>query len=94
MKNYLVIGVAVLLMSACNRKELAESNKQRDSLFTVVNEREASLNEFISSFNVYYKLSGFVLFVISRKIVIVHSEFEGILSIIAGCVSAGADEIQ
>jgi hypothetical protein len=51
MKIFLLIATATLLLSACNRKELADSNRERDSLIAVVNERESSLNEFISSFN-------------------------------------------
>lgn len=51
MKTYLFIISAALLLSACNQQELADSNRQRDSLGAIVNEREASLNEFISAFN-------------------------------------------
>src|ERR1041385_4569075 len=51
MKNYLLIATTILLMTACNRKELADSNHDKDSLAAIVSEREAALNEFISSFN-------------------------------------------
>ena len=51
MKNYLLIAVVALSITACNRAELDKSNKKTDSLLTVVQEREASLNEFITSFN-------------------------------------------
>jgi chromosome segregation ATPase len=40
-----------LLFSACNQKELADSKQQNDSLISVVNERDAAINEFIVSFN-------------------------------------------
>jgi len=51
MKNYLFIAGAVLLVSACNQKELADSKQQNDSLISIVNERNVSINEFIVSFN-------------------------------------------
>lgn len=51
MKIYLFIAVAILSMTACNRKELEDSNRTKDSLAAVVSERETALNEFISSFN-------------------------------------------
>jgi uncharacterized coiled-coil protein SlyX len=52
MKNYLLIATATLVMSACNQKqEVAESNRVKDSLMAVINERNSSINEFISSFN-------------------------------------------
>jgi uncharacterized coiled-coil protein SlyX len=51
MKIYLLFAGAALLLSSCNRKELADTNRANDSLLTVVSERESALNEFISSFN-------------------------------------------
>src|SRR6185436_10519795 len=51
MKYYFLIAATALTLSACNRKELADSNHANDSLEAVVNEREATLNEFITSFN-------------------------------------------
>jgi len=51
MKNYFLLAAAAWLLSACNRQELADSNHANDSLASVVSEREASLNEFIASFN-------------------------------------------
>ncbi len=51
MKNYLLIATVTLIVSACNQKELTDSNRVKDSLMFVVNERDSSLNEFISSFN-------------------------------------------
>lgn len=51
MKNYLFIPAAALLMSACNQQELADSKQTNDSLLSIVNERDASINEFIASFN-------------------------------------------
>ena len=44
MKYYFLIAAAALLLSACNRKELADSNHSKDSLEAVVNEaREKEL---------------------------------------------------
>lgn len=51
MKNFILIPISIFLLSACNQAELKKSNLERDSLLNIVNEREASLNEFISSFN-------------------------------------------
>jgi uncharacterized coiled-coil protein SlyX len=51
MKNYLLIAGIALSMTACNRAELDKSYHKSDSLLAVVQEREASLNEFIASFN-------------------------------------------
>ncbi len=51
MKNYLFIAMAALLMTACNQKELADSNQQKDSLQALVNERDLSLNDFMIAFN-------------------------------------------
>jgi DNA repair exonuclease SbcCD ATPase subunit len=55
MKNYLFLPIlmstAVLLVASCNRAELDQSKHSNDSLLSVVSDREAALNEFISSFN-------------------------------------------
>jgi DNA repair exonuclease SbcCD ATPase subunit len=51
MKNYIIIAAAAFLMSACNQTELADSKQKNDSLMSVVNERDAAINEFITSFN-------------------------------------------
>ena len=51
MKYYFLIAVAALLFSSCKQKELDQSNHDKDSLMGVVSEREASLNDFIASFN-------------------------------------------
>ena len=51
MKNYLLFGIAIIAMSSCNRAELAQSNHDRDSLSSIVMEREAAINDFIASFN-------------------------------------------
>jgi uncharacterized coiled-coil protein SlyX len=51
MKKYLIIASAALLMSACNQSNTDTANRENDSLRSIVNEREASLNEFIASFN-------------------------------------------
>ena len=46
-----MIASALFLLSACNQGELAESNRVRDSLLSIVNERNSSINEFITDFN-------------------------------------------
>jgi DNA repair exonuclease SbcCD ATPase subunit len=55
MKNYfltsIIIGSSALLFSACNHQEADTSNRETDSLLSVVNERNASINDFIISFN-------------------------------------------
>jgi DNA repair exonuclease SbcCD ATPase subunit len=51
MKNYIIIAAAAFLMSACNQNELTDSKQKNDSLMSVVNERDAAINEFIASFN-------------------------------------------
>ena len=55
MKNYfltpLVIGISALLFSACNQAELDKGKHDNDSLASVVNERDASINDFIIAFN-------------------------------------------
>lgn len=51
MKNYLFIAAAAFLMTACNQAEVDKGKHENDSLLSVVSERDASINEFISSFN-------------------------------------------
>jgi uncharacterized coiled-coil protein SlyX len=51
MKNFLLIAIAAFIMSSCNRAELDQLKHDNDSLTTVVNERELSINDFITSFN-------------------------------------------
>src|SRR6187551_3099002 len=55
MKKYLFLSIltafAAVFVTSCNQKELDKSNQDKDSLLVVVSEREAALNEFISSFN-------------------------------------------
>lgn len=51
MKYYLLAFAALLTMSACNKKKLAASEHEKDSLIAVLNQRDSSLNDFISSFN-------------------------------------------
>src|ERR1043166_4787656 len=57
MKTLILAASASLLMISCNREELARSNQQKDSLLTVLKEKdtdlgqkESSITEFISSF--------------------------------------------
>jgi uncharacterized phage infection (PIP) family protein YhgE len=58
MKKTILIASAMVFTMACNQKEIEKSNSQRDSLATVLKERENllaerenTMNEFISSFN-------------------------------------------
>ncbi len=53
MKNYIFIAVSTLIMmTACKDPQKDESVvRQRDSLMAVIDERESSVNDFISSFN-------------------------------------------
>ena len=51
MKKYIFIAATALVISACNQNELTESNRQKDSLKSVINERDSFINDFISSFN-------------------------------------------
>jgi hypothetical protein len=58
MKHVICLAAALLLLTSCNREELERSKQQRDSLMSIVNERngalderEKSINDFISSFN-------------------------------------------
>ena len=51
MKKFVFIAATALVISACNQNELTESNRQKDSLMSVVNERDSFINDFISSFN-------------------------------------------
>lgn len=51
MKTHLFIAAAAIMVSSCNQSELDKSSHDKDSLQSVVNERDISLNDFIASFN-------------------------------------------
>jgi len=53
MKNYIFIAAAsLIMMTACKDTQKDESVvRQRDSLLAVIDERETSVNDFITSFN-------------------------------------------
>lgn len=53
MKNYIFIAAAsLIMMTACKDPQKDESVvRQRDSLLAVIDERETSVNDFITSFN-------------------------------------------
>ncbi|MDP1801776.1 MAG: hypothetical protein Q8L81_10515 [Bacteroidota bacterium] len=53
MKNYICIAAAsLIIMTACKDPQKDETVvRQRDSLLAVIDEREASVNEFMTSFN-------------------------------------------
>jgi predicted nucleic acid-binding Zn-ribbon protein len=59
MKNYLLIASVSILLFSCNPNELSESNRERDSLRMVVNERDSFINDFITSFSdIEYNLNA------------------------------------
>lgn len=51
MKNYILIAATALLLSACNQAEIDKAKKQNDSLAAVVEQRDSSLSEILTSFN-------------------------------------------
>ena len=55
MKKYLLIATAAFAFISCNQEELErvqlEKANQKDSLVSIVNQREASITEFMASFN-------------------------------------------
>lgn len=51
MKNLILISVVAFSLSACNQAEVDNSNRQKDSLVAVVNQRDSSLNEVLNAFN-------------------------------------------
>ncbi len=51
MKKILFAVTILLSMFACNNSDRKEQNRQNDSLMSVINDRDSSLNSFIFSFN-------------------------------------------
>jgi uncharacterized coiled-coil protein SlyX len=52
MKNYFLIGTILFFVTACsNQSEVDKANRERDSLAAIVNQRDSSLNEFMTSYN-------------------------------------------
>lgn len=51
MKNLILTASVALIFSSCNNNELTDNRKQNDSLLFILNERDASITEFITSFN-------------------------------------------
>lgn len=52
MRKYLLIAIAIVFtLSACNQAEVDRMTSQNDSLRTVINAGDASLNELLTSFN-------------------------------------------
>jgi uncharacterized coiled-coil protein SlyX len=49
----LASALITLTLSACNNRqgEIDQANRQRDSLSSIINERDSSLNEFLTAFN-------------------------------------------
>jgi hypothetical protein len=75
MKNYLLIAFTITLLWSCNQKELADTNREKDSLLSVVNERDSFINGFITSFN---EIEGSLDSVTSKQhIIAVNSDKSG-----------------
>lgn len=51
MKYYLIIATALLLSTSCTQNENTEAKREKDSLMSVINERNNMMNEFLESFN-------------------------------------------
>jgi predicted nucleic acid-binding Zn-ribbon protein len=53
MKKYFLIGAFCVALVGCNthEKELATLNRDRDSLMSLINMRDSSINEFVTSYN-------------------------------------------
>lgn len=51
MKNILIFALPLFLLTACNQAELDQLKSDKDSLMSVLDERDVSLNEFIVTFN-------------------------------------------
>src|SRR5436190_10669924 len=53
MKRIIYIAAIAMSFAACNnhQAEIDQVNRQKDSLASIINERDSSLNDFLSSFN-------------------------------------------
>src|SRR4051812_4407026 len=51
MKYYILIAVAAITLSSCNRAELERQKRTNDSLQMIVNDRDSSVTVFLNSFN-------------------------------------------
>ncbi len=51
MKKIIFAVIAILSLAACKPNESEKSNPKIDSLTAIINERDASLNDFVNSFN-------------------------------------------
>ena len=53
MKKLILFAAIALTITACNNRqaEVDQANRQKDSLASIINERDSSLNDFLSSFN-------------------------------------------
>ncbi len=51
-KNYFLIGTILIFVTACNNQSAVDkANHERDSLAAIVNQRDASLTDFVASFD-------------------------------------------
>ena len=53
MKKLIFAAAIALTITACDNRqaEVDQANRQSDSLASIINERDSSLNDFLSSFN-------------------------------------------
>ena len=53
MKKLIFAAAIALTITACDNRqaEVDQANRQKDSLASIINERDSSLNDFLTSFN-------------------------------------------
>ena len=53
MKKLIYVVAIALTFTACDNRqaEIDQANRQKDSLASIINERDSSLNDFLTSFN-------------------------------------------
>ena len=53
MKKLIFVAVIAFTITACDNRqaEVDQANRQKDSLAAIINERETSLNDFLTTFN-------------------------------------------
>jgi len=53
MKKLMLAAAIAVTITACDNRqaEIDQANRQKDSLASIINERDSSLNEFLTSFN-------------------------------------------
>ena len=63
MKKLIFAAVIALTFTACDNRqaEVDQANRQKDSLASIINERDSSLNDFLSSFPPSMKLKKILI---------------------------------